>query len=592
LAYTIPSDSHVIGDTGHTTDHNNLADVASLALGINVKNTAYAGGARGDGSTDDSAAIQAALNACPSGGFVYLPPAVYRIGTQLTVPPFVSLVGTHGNRTDNTQLSATIKPLGSFTGTAALRFVDKEEGPYSADNNGIRVVNLTLDGSAVSGTVDGIRATGLVHGVVLDRVAIQSFPRRGISCETYTRADLSVQHPYSWNLWFCMAWQTASEGYYFGNVQTDCTFLNCEALGCGLDGFYFVACQSSQVTSCRAEFCQNGFRITGSWGTGTGSGGLIMNGCSTDRNTQNGILIDSTGSAGHQISGMHCRRDGRNANSGGGGYAGLAVSSCTNPVIVNGMVCYPGVDDDGSGTNSPQYGATFSGSTWVSVSNSYLHGNTGGWNDGGSNTLLRRGPNAGTASGSTASPTRDTSNPWNTTGQGTIALAASDAIALALSNTSGNTGASLVDVTGSANTSRMLNGQVSGDSTRRYNLRVDGLMEWGPGSGARDCTLDRQGANMLEILTADLDIATAGRGLRVKEGSNAKMGTSALTAGAATVSNTSVTANSRILLTSNADGGTPGWLRVSARSAGTSFTITSSSGTDTSTVAWLILEPG
>jgi hypothetical protein len=37
--------------------------------------------------------------------------------------------------------------------------------------------------------------------------------------------------------------------------------------------------------------------------------------------------------------------------------------------------------------------------------------------------------------------------------------------------------------------------------------------------------------------------------------------------------------------------GTPGWLRVSARVAGTSFTITSSSGTDTSTVAWLIAEP-
>jgi len=42
----------------------------------------------------------------------------------------------------------------------------------------------------------------------------------------------------------------------------------------------------------------------------------------------------------------------------------------------------------------------------------------------------------------------------------------------------------------------------------------------------------------------------------------------------------------------NADGGTPGWLRVSARTPGTSFTITSSSGTDTSTVAYQIFEPG
>jgi hypothetical protein len=48
----------------------------------------------------------------------------------------------------------------------------------------------------------------------------------------------------------------------------------------------------------------------------------------------------------------------------------------------------------------------------------------------------------------------------------------------------------------------------------------------------------------------------------------------------------------RILVTSNADGGTPGFLRVSARTAGTSFTVTSSSGTDTSTFAYEIFEPG
>lgn len=84
---------------------------------------------------------------------------------------------------------------------------------------------------------------------------------------------------------------------------------------------------------------------------------------------------------------------------------------------------------------------------------------------------------------------------------------------------------------------------------------------------------------------------TAGQGFKIKEGANAKMGTATLVAGAVTVSNTSVTANSRIFLTSNADGGIPGFLRVSARTASTSFTITSSSGIDTSTVAWLILEP-
>lgn len=86
-------------------------------------------------------------------------------------------------------------------------------------------------------------------------------------------------------------------------------------------------------------------------------------------------------------------------------------------------------------------------------------------------------------------------------------------------------------------------------------------------------------------------VNTVGNGLRVREGANAKQGTAVLVAGTVVVANTSVTANSRIFLTSNADGGTPGFLRVSARSAGVSFTILSSSGTDTSTVAYQIFEP-
>lgn len=90
--------------------------------------------------------------------------------------------------------------------------------------------------------------------------------------------------------------------------------------------------------------------------------------------------------------------------------------------------------------------------------------------------------------------------------------------------------------------------------------------------------------------TGSMQFTAIGTGVQVKTGTNAKIGTAVLVAGTATVANTSVTANSRIFLTSNTDGGTPGWLRVSAKTAATSFVITSSSGTDTSTVAWYIVE--
>jgi parallel beta-helix repeat protein len=72
--------------------------------------------------------------------------------------------------------------------------------------------------------------------------------------------------------------------------------------------------------------------------------------------------------------------------------------------------------------------------------------------------------------------------------------------------------------------------------------------------------------------------------------STTTMGLATLVAGTATVTTAAVTANSRIFLTKNS-GTSTGALRVSARTAGTSFVITSSDAADTSTVAWQIIEP-
>lgn len=74
-------------------------------------------------------------------------------------------------------------------------------------------------------------------------------------------------------------------------------------------------------------------------------------------------------------------------------------------------------------------------------------------------------------------------------------------------------------------------------------------------------------------------------------GSSTRSGTATLVGGTVVVSDTATTAASIILLTCQTPGGTPGFLRVSARTAGTSFTILSSSGTDTSVVGYLIIEP-
>lgn len=87
--------------------------------------------------------------------------------------------------------------------------------------------------------------------------------------------------------------------------------------------------------------------------------------------------------------------------------------------------------------------------------------------------------------------------------------------------------------------------------------------------------------------------ATAGKGLTIKEGSNARMGVSTMVGGSVVVSNTSVTANTRIFLSIQSLGtvAAPKAIGVTARTASTSFTITSADATDTSVVAWFLMEP-
>lgn len=92
----------------------------------------------------------------------------------------------------------------------------------------------------------------------------------------------------------------------------------------------------------------------------------------------------------------------------------------------------------------------------------------------------------------------------------------------------------------------------------------------------------------------DVDSATflEGAQLRiVNSGTDARMGRATLVAGTVDVATTAVTANSNIFVTCQTPGGTSGWLRVSDREAGVDFTILSSSNTDTSVVAWLIVDP-
>jgi lysophospholipase L1-like esterase len=365
-------------------------------------------GAKGDGAQDDTTFIQAAINACQPGGVVYFPRGVYKTTATLDLKNGVSLVGSHasmmlGPGMTETDYPCYIQPATPFTGTSVVQIIGDADGTHPAISGEQRIVNLMLDGSQLTGSsIDGLFAKGNVQNVVLDNVSIKAMPNNGIV--TASRTDGT--YPFSWRLHHVMIDRCHANGILFtGN--TDVTLNDVQVIGCWAQGIVLTNCTNAQMVACRTEWNgSHGYRITGAWGNWQGSGGMQVTGCSTDRNGQHGMLIDATGNTPILVSGLMTRRDGRNGGTGGGSFAGLAIIGATVPVTVDGVTCYPGVDDGGTSTNSPQYGARLSGSTTITLDNAYLHGATVGLYDDGTNTAVSVGDGVVTLSGATTATTR------------------------------------------------------------------------------------------------------------------------------------------------------------------------------------------
>jgi len=479
----------------------------------------------------DQIEIQSAVDAAfaQGGGIVQLTAGFFSTSFPITLHPAVTLRGAHGDQIfnpDQLTSGSRIAPDPSFTGGAVIVLLGQTAGGYGNKSAEQRIFHLTILGDSAPANVNGIQGSDYVHGVCLQDVAIVRPTGKGI----YTFTENGAQ-PFSWTLHRVLVDNSVGVGIHLIN-HTDATMVDVISIGAGESNYVLSNMPNSRLIGCRAEWSEaHGYKIEGDWGTGQGSGGMLMSGCSTDRNGQNGIDITTTGNAPINIDGIITRRDGRNGGLGGGGYAGISVTNATNPIIISNHTNYPGVDDGGAGVNSPDYGLNAAGSTYVFLSSGFLHAELDGFHDGGGNAQLRRGPNVGERVGSTATPADAFSEAWTAYGN--------------------------MDVTGYfvAN---------SGQSNGQWNIF----------SGAPDA----------------LRLGSGGGGLSISEGGAARMGQSALTAGTVTVANASVAANDRIILSRQTPDGTLGHLSV-AKNPGVGFDINSSDAGDTSTVAWVILRP-
>jgi Pectate lyase superfamily protein len=329
---------------------------------LDVTDTAYAGGATGDGSTDDTAAIQAALDAIGGGGgVVYFPYGHYLISAPLTAVSGTMLLGecSFGMYPAGTAggQAPTIVLAKGFSGAAAI-----DLSGVSSALTGIRIEGLVLNGGNLpaTGSTAGVLLSGSVTNVVLRHVVASTFPGTGFSLQL-SAGGTPVAY-----MERCTAWKNGGHGYDL--YTSDCEITGCMAFENTLNGFNLQHVDDVQFLGCRAEHNgENGFYYYDANATST----ILFDACTTDQNNQNGFLISgASGNGPVQLTGCSLRRDGNNAEAGSTTYAGLALAGSAIPVVVTGTNVQAMSGDNGG--YGPHYAVKMTTSSFLSLVGGYF----------------------------------------------------------------------------------------------------------------------------------------------------------------------------------------------------------------------------
>ncbi|QMU70814.1 glycosyl hydrolase family 28-related protein [Streptacidiphilus sp. P02-A3a] len=526
-------------------------------------------GAAGDGATDDTSAIRAAIAACPPGGTVYFPVGVYLISAQLTLPPRITLRGGYAPHwpqyaKDSPEISACVKAMSGFSDPAMVRVLDKSQGGWTQEYmSSARITDLTLDGGNEGTLVAGIYATGQVVDLALSNVCINNMSGHGLYTDSY-----GGNQPKGWQMHHVAVQSCGGAGFYHANTGsagfavTDMTYEACWAGANGSDGWHIASAISVDLIGCRSEF------NAGYGYYAAGSSRIRWVDCDTDRSTMSGWRLECQGGGSRSIilSGCLANRDGANNDITPAGYAGIDIVGTStaphNPVTISGCVINVNDNDSGEGIFCPDYGLKTTYAPQVSVSGTLLNG--------------------------TVAALLDTQNQvvYDSTTRFNATSATTGATTLEAANS--------MRIIGAAGTNRDAQWWTAA-SGKRWALRASSTAEAGSNAGSNFDVVryDDTGTVIDTPVTVDRQTGvTTLNGLAINEGvTGPRMGTATLAAGKATVANTSVSATTRIFLTAQSVSGTAGALTVSARTAGTSFTIGSTSATDASVVAWMLVDP-
>jgi hypothetical protein len=396
ITVTLPVDTHLPSDIGHTSDHNKLVDAISTIAnyrGItnfyNVKAAPY--NAKGDGSTDDTAAIQAAYNACHAagGGCVYLPASTYRTNalttyantTTLGDGPNASILNLSNNSaafvlgTDATAANCVLVNFGIQVGQPNNQ--GTTHGLYLVSNGSSIALHRVSNVYVYYAGGDGFHLGAAIIETVLDGCFAYG------CCEYGFATEISATDN-KFNT--CSAAQSGSHGFQIQGNTTH--YVNCKSYYSG-----FINNTSGSTTANWNN--ANGFNLAPS--SGHALSRVWLTSCESQNNATNGFFLDGSAGGGAQIDHVtmsDCSSDGDNVkNAAGGGFkfynvidskiTNLNVNTGSGPVtgsfINYGLVLY------GTLTNTTFQNCHFEGNVGnvfldASVTSTYKMSNCTGYN--------------------------------------------------------------------------------------------------------------------------------------------------------------------------------------------------------------------
>jgi len=216
-------------------------------------------GAVGDGVTDDTAAIQAALNS--GAGTVYFPKATYKFGTGLTIPNRIQIVGAGRNIT-----------ILSYTG-AGTALVSATPGVRSFDLR-MQDFALTTSTGAIGIDLDSVSSSIFTHLVV------SGFSDTGISVHSVVNGGAV------YNRYIDVTSQTAPTCWKFAGVASNAQeLIGSRANNCSSRGIDIQDVDDIQIIGSQIEAS----------GVGVFIDCAVLGGCDWIRLRDNRFETDTTG---------------------------------------------------------------------------------------------------------------------------------------------------------------------------------------------------------------------------------------------------------------------------------------------------------